>query len=99
MFNWVVLLIWFAYMLNELRESWKLKMLIWDVPSVSVIDMVIIDKEEGRINVAGLSMGVKLFLSFIIIIPKLALNGYVLYYVCSNCELERVFLTSKCFLY
>merc|ERR1719324_582777 len=82
MFNWVVLLIWFAYMLNELRESWKLKMLIWDVPSVSVIDMVIIDKEEGRINVAGLSIGVKLFLSFIIIIPKLALNGYVLYIGC-----------------
>ena len=55
MFNWVVLLIWFAYMLNELRESWKLKMLIWDVPSVSVIDMVIIDKEEGRINVRSIS--------------------------------------------
>lgn len=82
MFNWVVLIIWWAYMLEELRECLKFKIIIWDVPSVPFSEQVTVDKEEGRIRVAGLGIFVKITATLIILIPKLLLNLTTLYVGC-----------------
>jgi len=82
MFSWVVLVIWFSYMLFEMRECFKLKLMIWNVPTVPAQDMVTNNKEEGKIVVNGLSMGVKGIVTLIVLLPKLALNLIVAYIGC-----------------
>jgi hypothetical protein len=82
MFSWVVLVIWFSYMLFEMRECFKLKLMIWNSPTVPAQDMVTTNKEEGKIMVNGLSMGVKGIVTLIILLPKLALNLVVAYIGC-----------------
>jgi len=82
LFSWVVLVVWFSYMLFELREVFKLKLMIWNTPTVPAQDMVTPNKEEGKIVVNGLCYSVKGWLTILVLLPKLALNILVSYVGC-----------------
>jgi len=79
-FSWVILVIWFSYMLTELRDCLMFSALINDTESIeSAEDMVEEDKEAGEIVVTGLTASVKFFATIFILLPKLFLNLLVCY--------------------
>jgi len=78
-FSWVVLVIWFSYMLSELRACGQLWSVTWDTPTVPVDQMVEEDEEEGDLKVHGISLPLKVLITALVVLPKLILNFTVAY--------------------
>lgn len=94
MFQWVVLLVWLAHILIELRASWHFKHLIIDLPTVNSLGAMIGDGRqggdddgedrdteatEGEMKVQGLTVVMKIILMAFIFLPQLYITGILCY--------------------
>jgi hypothetical protein len=75
-FSWAVLFIWISYMTAELRSCLTLTILTWFTKGAP-LDTMVSMQQDDKIVLRGLSTGIKVSITFIVILPKLIMNVYV----------------------
>jgi len=78
-FSWVVLVIWFSYMVTELRDCVKFYAMTWSTATVGADEMIGPEGKDGEIQVKGICTELRYILTIFLVIPKLLLNIYVAY--------------------